>query len=175
MCITKNYSNQIKVIWKYFARTSSQTKAFDVKHFLMILAGFSSKSLKIMQKSLPPHVWVIKNRLVRFPITPRTLLDSFGLVLHRENLFDHNLMRRTHYFHHFLKTWFFKNLKNLQFWLENPWKWLSGSLKVLKSPSPHVCGRRNRFTRRTTTPFDSADTHGPKQVLKNKFWILNYF
>ena len=84
-------------------------------------------------------------------------------------------MRRTHYFLHFLKTWFFKNFSNVQFWLENPWKWLFESLKILKSPPPHVWDRRNRFTRRTTTPVDSSDTHGPKHVLESIFWILKVF
>ena len=119
-----------------------------------------------MKKSPPPHVWVNKNGLARFLMSLRTSLESFGPKLPCKNLFDGNLVRRTYYFHHFLKTWFFKNLRNLQFWLQNPSKWLSGSFKIKKSPPPHVCGRRNRFTRRTTTPFDSADTHGPKHSLE---------
>ena len=113
----------------------------------------SWKSLKIMKKSPPPHVWVIQNRLAWFPITPYTLLESLGLVLPYKNLFHHNSTRRTHYSHHSLKRWIFKNLWNLQFSLQNPSKWLCGSLKTQKSPPPHVCDDRNRFTRRMTTPF----------------------
>ena len=44
-----------------------------------------------------------------------------------------------------------------------------------KSPPPHVYCDKNCFTRRTATPFNSADTHGPKQVSESKFWILKSF
>ena len=128
-----------------------------------------------MKKSLPPHVSVNKNWLARFLITPDTLLKSLGPRLPYQNLSDGYSMRRTYSFRHSFKTSFFKNLSNLQFLVENPWKWLSGTLKIQKSPPPHVWSRRNRFTHRTTFPSDSADTYGPKQVFESKFWILKSF
>ena len=45
------------------------------------------------------------------------------------------------------------------------WKWAAA----------HVCRNKNRSTHRTTTPFVSADTHGPKEVFQSKFWILKWF
>ena len=125
--------------------------------------------MKIMKKSLPPHFQVIRNRLVRFQMPPRTLLESFGPKLPRENLFDGYTMCRTHHFHHSLENAFFKNLKNLQFSLQSPSKWLFQSFKIKKSLPPHVYVHKNRFTHRTTTPFVSADTRGPKDVSPSKF------
>ena len=125
-----------------------------------------------MQKSLPPHVYVNKNGLVRFPITPRTFLENFELGLPCENLFDGNRMRRTEYFRHSLENVICKNLWILLFWLQTAWKLLSGSFKIKKSPPPYVCYDKNRFTRRTTTPFVSADSPGPKEVFKKKIWVL---
>ena len=125
-----------------------------------------------MKKSIPPHVCVNKNWLAWFLITPDTLLESLGPRLPYQNLSDGYSMRRTYSFRHSFKTSFFKNLSNLQFLVENPWKWLSERLKIWKSPPPHVCDRRNRFTRHTVTPFNSTDTHGNKDIFESKFWIL---
>ena len=41
---------------------------------------------------------------------------------------------------------------------------LKGYENEKKSPPAYVCDHRNRLTRRMTTPFNSADTLGPKQV-----------
>ena len=108
-------------------------------------------------------------------MTSRTLLESFGLVLSRENLFDCNRMRRTQYFHHSLKNVICKNSSILLFWLWNLGKLLFGSFEIKKSPPPHDWCDKIRFTRRMTTPIDSADTHGPKQVFKSNFWIPKSF
>ena len=102
-------------------------------------------------------------------MTPRTLLESFGPRLPCKNLFDGNRMRRTNYFHHSLQNGIFKNLQNLPFFFENASEWLSESFEIQKLLPPHVCDHKNRSTRRTPTPFVSADTHGPKDVLKSKF------
>ena len=91
-------------------------------------------------------------------MTPRTLLNSLGLRLPSQNLFDGNQMRRTDSVHHFCKTSFFKNLQILPFLLKNPPNWLWETTKMKKSPPPHTCDPKNRFTRRTATPFNSADT-----------------
>ena len=90
----------LKVIWKIFSRTSTQSITFARRQFLMLQMRFWSKFMKIMKKSPRPHVWVDKNWLVRFLMPPRTLLESFGPKLHRKNLFGGNPMRRTHYLYH---------------------------------------------------------------------------
>ena len=118
---------------------------------------------------------MIRNGLVPFQMPPRTLLGSFGPKLPCENLFDGYTMCRTHHFHHSLENVIFKNLKNHQFSLQNPSKWLFQSSKIKKSPPPFVWCNKNRFTRRTGTPFNSAGTHGPKHVSESKFWILTSF
>ena len=73
------------------------------------------------------------------------------------------------------KSMISKNLSKLRFSLRNASNWLSRTLKTKKSPPPDVWCDKNGFTRRTTTPFVSADTHGPKQVFESKFWILKSF
>ena len=62
------------------------------------------KILQNHEKSQPPYIWVIKNRFMRFPMTPRTFLESIKLKVPRENLLDGDLMRRMNYFHHSLKS-----------------------------------------------------------------------
>ena len=108
-------------------------------------------------------------------MTPCTLLESLGPKLPCTNLFHGNPMRRTYHFQHSLENVIFKNLWNLQFWLQNPSKWQFESFKIKKSPPAYVCHHRNRFTCRTTTPFVSAGTQGLKDVFQSKCWILKWF
>ena len=117
----------------------------------------------------------MKNWLVPFLMPPRTLLESLGPKLPCNNLVDGYPMRRTYHFRQFFKIIFFKKFKSLSFSLQNHSKWLSERLKMKKSPPPYTCCDKNRFTRRTATPFVSADTHGPKDVFESKFWILKSF
>ena len=108
-------------------------------------------------------------------MTPRTLLESFGLRLPCKNLFDGNRKRRTQYHHHSLQSVICKNRWKLNFLLQIYWKWLSETLKMNKLSPPQVCGNRIRFTHRMDTPFVSADTQGPKDVFQSKFWIWKSF
>jgi len=128
--------------------------------------------MKIMKKLPPPHVWVNKNGLVRFLMTPRTSLDTWGPKLRCTNLFYGNTVRRTYYFHNSSQNVILENLWNLQLWLKNHSKWPFESFKFKKSPPAYVCHRRNWFTCLTTTSFISAGTQGPKDVFQSKFWIL---
>jgi len=52
---------------------------------------------------------------------------------------------------------------------------LSNITKFQKSLVPNVWCNKNRFTCRTTTPFDSADAHGLREVFETKFWIPKHF
>ena len=100
---------------------------------------------------------------------PRTSMESYGPKLPHKNLFGAYPMRRAIDNRHSLENLIFENLKNLSFSLQIPLKWLFDDLKIKKSPPPHVCDHKIRFTHRTTTPFVSADTHGPKDVFESKF------
>ena len=69
----------------------------------------------------------MKNRLMRFPITPHTSLESSGLMLPSKNLFDYNPIRKTHHFDNYLQSWIFKSLWKCLFW-----RILKQNLKISK-------------------------------------------
>ena len=113
--------------WPRWSLKDNFFHAFSAK-FLQKL----EKILLNMKKSLPPHVWVIKNGFMRFAMTPRIFLESFGLKLPRKNLVDDNQTHRTQYIHHSLRNVISKNLSKLHFLLSNPPKWPSESFEIQK-------------------------------------------
>ena len=85
-----------------------------------------------MKKLLPPHVWVIKNGFMRFAMTPRIFLESFGLKRYRKNLVDDNQTHRTQHIHHSLQNVISKNRSKVHFLLSNSPKWPSESFEIQK-------------------------------------------
>ena len=67
----------------------------------------------------------------------------------------------------FAKRYVRKLLKSTLFLTKTPLKCLWKSLKTKKSLPAYVWWHRNRLTHRIITPFNSADTLGPKQVSRS--------
>ena len=62
------------------------------------------------------------------------------------------------------ETLFLKFFQNGNFYSKIAWKWLWDALKTKKSPPAYTWWHRNQLTHRMITPFNSADTLGPKQL-----------
>ena len=118
-----------------------------------------------MQKSPSLHVCDPQNRLMAIVSTPYTSLQSLGLIIPPENLFGSDTMRWTRYFQQFLQCFTFKTFLNLHFFKGICLEYTIKNVRKLEKSTPaYVWWHRNRFTHRTITSFDSADTLGPKQV-----------